>query len=65
MVSAVQSQELEMDYEVSYRELSLASARRDVCSKDRFNARARFGRGGKRGNTVNGAHRRRDKRNYL
>ena len=37
---------------------------RDVCSKDRFQARARFARGGK-GRIVNGAHRRREKRNYL
>jgi hypothetical protein len=64
MVSAIINQELEMDYDVSYRELSSASAGRDVCSKDRFQAQARFSRGGK-GRIVNGAHRRRDKRNYL
>ena len=64
MVSAIVNQELEMDYDVSYRELHTASAGRDVCSKDRFQAQARHGRGGK-GRQVNGSHRRRDKRNYL
>ena len=64
MVSATLSQELEMDYDVSYRELYTESAERDLCSKDRLRARARYSRGGK-GRIVNGAHRRRDKRNYL
>ena len=64
MVSAIVNQELELDYDVSYRELDTASTGRDVCSKDRFQARARYTRGGK-GRVVNGAHRRRDKRNYL
>ena len=32
MVSAITSQELEMDYDVSYRELASESAERDVCS---------------------------------
>jgi len=64
MVSAIVNQEFDMDYDVSYRELASASAGRDVCSKDKFQARARFSRGGK-GRIVNGAHPRRDKRNYL
>ena len=64
MVSAMHSQELEMDHDVSYRELASTSGGREVTSKDRFRAHSRFSRGGK-GRVVNGAHRRRDKRNYL
>ncbi len=64
MVTGIFNQELEQDYDVSYRELDLTSTERDVRSRDRFQAHARFRRGGK-GRIVNGAHRRRDKRNYL
>ena len=64
MVSAKLNQELEMEYDVSYRELEMAGAKRDVSAKDRLRGQSRFSRGGK-GRIVNGAHRRRDKRNYL
>ena len=64
MVSASGNQEFESDYEVSYRELASPAAGRDLTAKDRLRARSRFTRGGK-GRIVNGAHRRRDKRNYL
>ena len=64
MVSAIVNQELEMDYDVSYRDLTSPGAGCEVSSKDRFRAKSRHDRGGK-GRVVNGAHRRRDKRNYL
>jgi hypothetical protein len=64
MVSATHDLELELDYDVSYRPLSSNRPTREVGSKQRFAAQARHRRGGK-GRIVNGAHRRRDKRNYL
>ncbi len=65
MVTSLLTSDCELDYEVTYREVSSARSGRDVTSRDRLRARARFQRHGGRGGLVNGAHRRRDKRNYL
>ncbi len=65
MVTSSLSSEYEQDYDVTFREVSSARAGRDMKSSDRFRAQARFQRHSGRGGKVNGAHRRRDKRNYL
>ena len=65
MVTSSLTSDYELDYDVSYREVSVARTGRDMTSGDRYRAQARFGRHSGRGGKVNGAHRRRDKRNYL
>ena len=65
MVTSSRNSDYELDYEVSYREVSVARAGRDMTSNDRYRAQARFSRHNGRGGKVNGAHRRRDKRIYL
>lgn len=61
MASATLSHELEIDYDVEFRELTSPHAGRNVSSKERFHARARYSRRGK-GCLVNGTHRRCNKR---
>ena len=54
-----------LEEQVSFRASEAPSVRRDVPSKCRMDNRARFSRRGGSANGFNGAHRRRNKRNYL
>ena len=56
--------ELDLDTQVSFRRSEALTSGRELSSKSRLATQARFSRR-KSGSSFNGAHRRRNKRNYL